>query len=100
MNGYDKLSALIRRYPYLAVYRKFSDLCTENLQYLQTELSQLELELRRIRQVQGEQQDGDDEDLDEDWKEVLRNGIGRDGLQEHVVLQIRSKLNEYCKLNG
>ena len=48
MDGYPKLASLIGQKPEAAIFRRFSNLNTENLLYLQAELTLLEQELKDI----------------------------------------------------
>jgi hypothetical protein len=50
MKGYAKLGLLMGEFPEVAILRRFSALSAQNLLYLQAELRQLEVDLRKYAQ--------------------------------------------------
>jgi hypothetical protein len=48
IEGYPKLASHMGTYPECAIYRRFGSLNSQNLLYFQSELTHLELKLRRL----------------------------------------------------
>ncbi|KAF7507455.1 hypothetical protein GJ744_010386 [Endocarpon pusillum] len=94
MTGYERLSRLIGTYPELAIYRKFSTLCTRLLLYKQAELQHLENELNIISQIDA--RDPRKSVYTVSW-EALNEASPTDGddLQRQKVLEIDEKMDKY-----
>jgi hypothetical protein len=97
MIGYERLSRLIGTYPELAIYRKFSTLCTKMLLYKQAELQHLENELSIISQIDA--RDPEKSDYSVSW-EAMNNASDQGGedLQKQKILEIDDKMDKYCQL--
>jgi hypothetical protein len=97
MTGYERLSRLISTYPELAIYRKFSTLCSKMLLYKQAELQHLENELSIISQIDA--RDPEKSDYTASW-EAIKNASeqGGDDLQKQKILEIDDKMDKYCQL--
>ena len=96
MTGYDRLSRLIGTYPELAIYRKFSTLCTKLLLYKQAELQHLENELNIISQMDAH--DPRKSVYTVSWEALNEaSAIGGDDLQRQKALEIDEKMDKYCQ---
>jgi hypothetical protein len=97
MTGYERLSRLISTYPELAIYRKFSTLCTKMLLYKQAELQHLENELSIISQIDARNPQKSDYTVS--W-EAMNNASeqGGDDLQKRKILEIDEKMDKYCQV--
>ena len=96
MAGYAKLASLMGAHPEVAIFRRFGSLNTQNLLYLQAELTGLESELRCVEQEDLESGDLDRSIYGRDWQTLSESvqapGYGR---QWTLFLDIRKKLEEY-----
>lgn len=100
--GYDRLGQFMGDLPELTAFRKFGCLATEDLLYRQAELMELQ---RRLREYQEEDKESGHEDREHyahDWDRLQRSNDedaaeGNDGSQLQTILEIRKKLEEYCK---
>jgi|SRR5947207_3430046 len=102
MTGYDKLAALIGKYPSLAIYRRFGALSAKVLLSMQAELAHLETELSII--TQRNSSDPEKARFDVSWEALNQaSSEGAADLQRKVILQIQEKLSIYrryiCKLS-
>jgi len=100
MKGYAKLGLLMGEFPEVAILRRFSALSAQNLLYLQAELRQLEVDLRKHAQEDDESSHRDRKDYSLDWIAFQESGDemadeGNDGRQWETVMAIRNKLEEY-----
>ena len=96
MTGYERLSRLIGTYPELAIYRKFSTLCTRLLLYKQAELQHLENELNIISQVDA--RDPRKSVYAVSWEALNGDSeISGDNLQRQKVMEIDEKMDKYCQ---
>ena len=95
MTGYESLSRLIGNYPELAIYRKFSTLCTKMLLYKQAELQHLENELSIISEIDAA--DSEKSAYAVSWQAMsTASEQGGDNLQKQKILEIDEKLDKYC----
>jgi hypothetical protein len=96
---------VLRGYPYLArfwskthtgIVRKFDDLATLNILYLQAEICNLQDDLARERQHDLES--GVERRVDCDWNWFLLSSpdLNKGSKQWKVMINIRQKLDEYC----
>ena len=94
MTGYDKLAALIGKYPSLGIYRRFGALSAKVLLNMQAELAHLETELRII--TQRNSSDPEKARFDVSWEALSQaSSEGAADLQRKVILQIQEKLSIY-----
>ena len=94
MTGYDRLAALIGRYPSLAIYRRFGALTAMVLLYMQAELSHLENELCIVSQQNST--DPEKARFHISWEALNHaSSEGAADLQRNLVLQIQEKLTTY-----
>jgi hypothetical protein len=94
MTGYDKLAALMGRYPGLAIYRKFSALSAKVLLHMQAELVHLENELSIISQRNST--DPEKARFDVSWEALDQaSSEGAADLQRNVILKTEEKLAIY-----
>lgn len=94
MTGYERLSRLIGTYPELAIYRKFSTLCTKLLLYKQAELQHLENELDIISQMDA--RDPRKSVYAVSWEALNgASAIGGDDLQRQKLMEIDEKMDKY-----
>jgi hypothetical protein len=94
MTGYDKLAALIGRYPSLAIYRKFGALGAKVLLHMQAELTHLENELSIISRRNST--DPEKARFDVSWEELDQaSSEGAADLQRNLILKIQEKLAIY-----
>jgi hypothetical protein len=102
VKGYPKLAARMEIQPELAIYRRFGALNAQNLLYLQAELETLEKNLRKqqIQDDNDKQGNGPRYAKDWYWLNESKNGAKDEQLQLQLVLQIRSTLKAYSKLNS
>jgi hypothetical protein len=100
MKGYAKLALLMGDFPEAAVVRRFSALSMQNILYLQAELRQLEVDLRKYAAEDDSSQHPDRGVYSVDWF-ALKDSCeetaeeGNDGSQWQTVLDIREKLEQY-----
>lgn len=100
MEGYPKLGRLMGDHPHYAIFRRFGALNALNLLYLQAEIHELELELRKQQEEDEESNHPDRSDYARYWLALKESGEadadpGNDGRQWKLVLKIREKLKEY-----
>jgi hypothetical protein len=100
MKGYAKLGLLMGEFPEVAIIRRFSALSAQNLLYLQAELIQLEVDLRKYAQDDDESSHRDRKDYSLDWMAFRESSDeladeGNDGRQWETAMTIRNKLEEY-----
>jgi hypothetical protein len=102
VKGYPKLAAKMEIQPELAIYRRFGALNAQNLLYLQAELEMLENKLKKqqIQDDNDKQGNGTHYAKDWYWLNESKNGTKGEQLQLQLVLQIRSTLKVYSKLNS
>lgn len=99
MTGYERLSRLIGTYPELAIYRKFSTLCTKLLLYKQAELQHLENELDIISQMDA--RDPRKSVYAVSWEALNgASAIGGDDLQRQKLMEIDEKMDKYCQTSN
>jgi hypothetical protein len=100
LEGYPKLSRLMASYPEAAIFRRFGALNAEKLLYLQAELQDLEIALRKQQKEDLASNRRDRILYSRDWWTLKESGAaeaeeGNDGRQWELVLKIRKKLKEY-----
>ena len=100
MKGYARLALLMGDYPEVAIFRRFSVLSAQNLLYLQAELRDLEVDLRRYAEEDDNSAHRDRKVYSLDWFALKQScedfaDEGNDGRQWQTVLALRSKLEEY-----
>jgi hypothetical protein len=103
MKGYAKLGLLMGEHPEVAALRRFSALSAQNLLYLQAELRQLEVDLRKYSEEDDSSQHPDRKVYAVDWFALKDSGErtadeGNCGKQWQTILEIRAKLEQYGKL--
>ena len=94
MDGYDWMAYFMSKNPRTIIFRKFTMLGIKNLLYLQAEMARREEELAEIAR-----QDGQSEEYRNSkycWWELHRQ-LDPGDKQWNKVLEIRVKLEEYCK---
>ncbi|KAH9215913.1 hypothetical protein DL95DRAFT_499395 [Leptodontidium sp. 2 PMI_412] len=100
MEGYPRLGRLMCTQPSYAIFRRFGALNAENLLYLQAEIQELEIALRKQQKEDQESTHRDRIDYARYWVGLKESGEadaepGNDGRQWELVLRIREKLKEY-----
>ncbi|TVY81624.1 hypothetical protein LSUE1_G004823 [Lachnellula suecica] len=100
MKGYAKLGLLMGDFPEVAALRRFSALSAQNLLYLQAEIRQLEVDLRKYAEEDETSQHPDRKVYSVDWfalKDSCKETAdeGNDGRQWQTILEIREKLERY-----
>jgi hypothetical protein len=98
-NGYPKLATFMAEEGY-AIYRQFQNLACQDLLYRQSELVHLEKELQIIAKHDREAgRDSDEKLYDLDWRKLSTSASrGSPSKQWTKVLEVRQKLQDYCKL--
>ena len=96
LEGYPRLSALMGRDPALAVFRRYGSLCAQNLLYMQAEVNELHCELKEIANEDHYAEDEERKLYSKEWGRLAR-ARGEDSLQWSKFLEVRAKLDEYCK---
>jgi hypothetical protein len=97
MEGYAQLSWRMTTNTDLAIVRRFVTLNTQNLLYLQAELTVLEKRLREIERENCASDVGDRRAYSRDWEKLSNANAseGGDDKQWRMFLLIREKLSEY-----
>jgi hypothetical protein len=96
MKGYNKIAALMGKYPESAIISQFSELNIQNLLYLQAEIIGLQQDLRVLEEANDRSPDTKRAAFSTNWS-VLSSADEKDGSDEQwlLVLTIREKLKEY-----
>jgi hypothetical protein len=95
VDGYPKLAGQMGNFPETAILRRFSNLNSQNLLYLQAEIIHLENKLRKLETVNSQAEGGKKLSYAKDWY-WLNNSVNEgDGAQWNTMLEIREKLKEY-----
>jgi hypothetical protein len=94
VEGYPKLACHMGSYTSAQIFRRFSSLNSQNLLYLQAELTHLEKKLRRLEAADKSAQAGNRALYSQDWY-WLNNSQNDEQLK--TVLAIRCKLKEYSE---
>lgn len=102
MEGYPKLGRLMAAYPEVAIFKRFGALNAENLLYLQAEIQDLEIALRKQQNEDLASTHRDRTMYCRDWWSLKESGgteaeQGNDGRQWELILKIRQKITEYSK---
>ena len=102
IHGYPSLAAFIASDPghSTAIYRRFDFLSARNLLYLQSELVELEGQLRAFDQEDLQKADCDENDIARDWKvfeEKARDPASTEKKRLELAIRIRKKLKEYSQ---
>ena len=79
--------------PEMAIFRRFGDLNTQNLLYLQAELINYEAELRKLEQRDAKDS-GEKERYSSDWIKLRLSKVRGDGAQWEKFKDIRLTLQE------
>ena len=87
---------LMGRDPALAVFRRYGSLCAQNLLYMQAEVNELHCELKEIANDDYYAEDRERQLYSKEWGRLAR-ARGEDSLQRSKFLEVRAKLDEYCK---
>ena len=93
--GYCHLATLMSRSPETAIFRGFKMLNAQNLLYLQAELTELELELKALRERDRSMTHPNCQRYHKNWYLLSRSKRDGDGEQWAKALEIRTKLQEY-----
>jgi hypothetical protein len=94
VEGYPRLACHMGSFSSAQIFRRFSNINSQNLLYLQAELVHLETKLRRIEGVDKLAQEGKRHLYSREWY-WLNESRFENGEQLETVLKIRSKLKEY-----
>ena len=102
MNGYSELASIMGKYSEMGILRRFGTLNAQNLLYLQAELTELEIGLKKAAQDDidhGNHGDVRRRLFAQNWTLLSRPIGDGDETQWAKILQIRTKLREYseCK---
>jgi hypothetical protein len=98
MKGYNKIAALMGRYPESAIICQFSELNIQNILYLQAELLGLQKDLRELEDANDRSLDPERCSFSRNW-DALSSAKKEDRSDEQwkLGLSIRNKLKEYSK---
>jgi hypothetical protein len=96
MKGYNKIAALMGKYPESAIISQFSQLNIQNLLYLQAEIIELQQDLRELEEANDRSPDAKRAAFSTNWSD-LSSADEKDGSNEQwlLMLTIREKLKEY-----
>jgi hypothetical protein len=96
MKGYNKIAALMGRYPESAIISQFSELNIQNLLYLQAELIGLQKDLRELEDANDRSSDPERSAYSRNW-DALSSAKKEGGSNEQwkLVQSINVKLKEY-----
>jgi hypothetical protein len=96
MKGYNKIAALMGRYPESAIISQFSELNIQNLLYLQAELIGLQKDLRELEDANDRSSDPERSAYSRNW-DALSSAKKEGGSNEQWKLMqlINVKLKEY-----
>lgn len=92
--GYSKLANMMATKPDIAIFRKFRLLPVMNILRLQSELQDLESQLRDIWQLEHEENDFR-RTFRTDFR-YMREQLNEDSIQYDILQEIGVKLKEYC----
>jgi hypothetical protein len=94
--GYPALAGKMGQYPQLCIVRRFTGLLVRNILYYQAELKSLEHDLVLLEIRDSQSNESDCVDFSGNWEALSRARHPFDE-QWKKMLEIRSKLKEYCK---
>lgn len=94
--GYHQLAELMGPYQEAAIFRRFGPLAMMNLLSLQAELVELHAEFRKICQDNDHSADPVEKNFSKYFRDLRESEGGGKDHQYQMLMQIRSKLNEYC----
>jgi hypothetical protein len=101
MKGYNKIAALMGRYPESAIVSQFSDLNILNILYLQAEIIGLRKDLRELEDANDRSQEPARASFSRNWYELSSaEEINGSDEQWKLVLLIREKLKEYSMVRN
>ncbi len=95
MEGYNKLATLMgeeRTDGHFLIFQKFESISAQNLLYLQAEICNLKETFDKIAEIDSE--DPEKQIFTQDWEALSSSP---DSGQWKKWLELRRKLNEYCK---
>lgn len=95
IEGYPKLACHIGKYPEHSIYRRFGSLNSQNLLYLQAELTHLEVKLRRLEAADLASTEGNRSQYSKDWHWLNSSSPEGDSEQLKTVKAMRYTLKEY-----
>lgn len=98
VEGYPKLACHMGRYAQSAIFRRFGGLNSQNILYMQAELTHLE---KRLQKGQGEDAvfaEGNRSKYSRDWYWLKNYAAEENSKQWETVLAIRQKLKDYSSL--
>jgi hypothetical protein len=97
-NGYTTLASLMGQHPEIAILRRFGTLNMQTLLYLQAELVNLELKLKRYSNADKDSGHIERTIYDRDWQSLSESASGSGHPEQwETVLSIRKVLKEYSK---
>jgi hypothetical protein len=99
LNGYPRMAEVVSQYPGMAIFRRFARLNAQNLLYMQSEISQLGLELDLIA-LQDSQSNDPKRRSFHTYVHYLKTATGPDSLQWQKIMEMRGRLKEYSTLHG
>ncbi|KAF2164741.1 hypothetical protein M409DRAFT_25134 [Zasmidium cellare ATCC 36951] len=94
--GYHQLADLMGPYAEAAIFRRFGPLAMLSLLSLQAELVELDAEFRKICQEDDQSVNEADKNFSKYFRALRRSEEGGTAHQYEKLMEIRSKLNEYC----
>lgn len=97
VEGYPKLACHMGACPDSSIFRRFGNLNSKNLLYLQAELVHLEKKLQALEKADSISKEGNASHYSRDWYWLENSGDEGNGGQLETVLEIRGKLREYSK---
>ncbi|KAG9236257.1 hypothetical protein BJ875DRAFT_503479 [Amylocarpus encephaloides] len=95
VEGYPKLACHMGQYSENAIFRRFGSLNSQNLLYLQAEITHLERDLRDLESIDNQTQQGSDRVFASNWYWLDDSRHDESHPQLQLVLAIRAKLKEY-----
>ncbi|KAI1611100.1 hypothetical protein EDD36DRAFT_467097 [Exophiala viscosa] len=100
MEGYDSLSALMGKYPELAIFRKYSTLNCRNLLLMQAELAEKQGRLLSIIAADRESKVKARASIPHNFTAMMENTTEGGSKQREMMMDIRQLLKEYGKYEG
>jgi hypothetical protein len=99
MEGYAKLATIMGAHPEVAVFKRFGTLNTQNILYLQAELTDLELRLKKYAKQDADSGHPGRILYSRDWQTLSESSDvpTNNNKQWNTILSIREKLKEFSK---
>ena len=97
IDGYPQIAQLMSSHGEFAILRKFGDLSMLNLLHMQAELMHLEEKYHAI--AIDDEKNSDISLRSRDWWSLTRADCEGKSEQWNVILEIREKLDKYCKID-